>query len=256
MAAPGVLVAAGVAKTKRFGWKKEKENENERESPEPLRLAHVVGRAQRMSVYQTIFLIDESAFDAWINRSNTEGVDSCVAQLLTQARAHAQEEVRQRLDEHLDDEGKFQVGDISDLLMLTLHKMQWPLGNMLGQDAQRLEAALALVPSLAPVVDAFDKPQRDLGKLRKIASGLHVVSDTAVAANLEHVVSQWTSREQVAARLATLQLPWTARLFGRRKHLLDWTASDSMWERWLSIAEALKANASTPGTLLVCQTEC
>jgi len=220
-----------------------------------LRLAHVVGSAQFMSVYETIFLVDESAFDAWINYANTEGVDSCVARLLTQARAHAEEEVRQWLDDRLDDEGNLDVGEIDDLLMLMLQKMQWPLGNLLGQDAQQLEASLALVPSLAPVIDAFDKPQRDLGKLRKVASGLHVVSDTALAANLVDIVSPWTSREQVAARLATLQLPWTARLFGRRKHLVDWTARDSMWARWLSITDALKANASKPGMLLLRQTE-
>ena len=92
-------------------------------------------------------------------------------------------------------------------------------------------------------------------RLQRSHSGLHVVSDTAVAANLLDIVSQWTSREQVEARLATLQLPWTARLFGRRKHLVDWTARDSMWERWSTITDALKANASKPGMLLLRQTE-
>lgn len=205
-------------------------------------------------MYETMFLVDESAFDAWINCANTEGVDSCVAQLLAQARAHTEEEFRQWFDDHLDEEGKV-IGGIVDLLMLMLQKMQWPLGNLLGEDAQQLEAALTLVPSLAPVVEAFDKPQRDLGKLRKIASGLHVVSDTASAAKLLPTLSQWTNREQVKARLDTVQLAWLPRLFGRRKDLVDWTARDSMWERWLSITDALAANASQPGTLLVRETE-
>jgi hypothetical protein len=211
-----------------------------------------------MSVSESLHHLDEADLSHWLTRaastSTNEQLDALKDEAVAQARAHASEDVRGWVRDHVDGyDGRVPSG-IGDLLMLLHSRQTWHLGNAIGDAAMRLHQAQSVVPELAPVTNALRGSCRALGRLGLLAGGLRIVLDRSTASALLPVLAGWTTRDEAATRIAAVQLSWFSKLRGRHKALAAWTADERVWERWQSMCEAIAAVAAEGG-LLVWATE-
>jgi hypothetical protein len=205
-----------------------------------------------MSVMESLHRVDEADLNRWIERASAMELDQVRREAFTAARADDSSAVREWVQDHLNDDGDG-PSDVGDLLMQLHAKQSWHLGNALGASANTLSLALSLVPALQPLTRALEGRSRELGRLKRIAHGLNVVVDAPTAKALLPLLNGWTTREEVAARVAEVRLSWVAKLLGRQQALTAWTNDDLVWERWRSLCKSI--SAVSQGGVLVWETE-